>query len=90
MRFCWGFCGNRVFDDGFWMVYLWWFEAFSWWFAGMFLGLKNFLIFEIYFGVSCGKGRAANPFWEWRTESIVGCRFFPVRSAFVADKVDDV
>jgi hypothetical protein len=38
-----------MFDDGFLMVNLWWFEAFSWWFAGVFWGMKIFLRFRILF-----------------------------------------
>jgi hypothetical protein len=78
-----------VFGDGFLMVNLWWFEAFSWLFAGMFFEAEKFLLFGFIWGLR-RKGGAANPFWEWRTESIEGCRFFLFGSAFVADKVDDV
>ena len=49
MRFYWGFCEKRVFGDGFLMVNLWWFEAFSWLLAGMFSEAKNFPLFRDLF-----------------------------------------
>jgi hypothetical protein len=38
-----------VSGDGFLMVDLWWSGEFSWLLDGMFLGLKFFLRFEVYF-----------------------------------------
>jgi len=46
-----------VFDDGFLMVDLWWLGGFSWFVSGMFWSFKFFRLFEIYFGVWCGKRR---------------------------------